>query len=249
MNFGISGTHRERKAFTLIELLVVIAIIALLAAILFPVFSRARENARKTSCANNLKQIGIGIAQYTQDYDEMMTPVNLDYPPRRTWHSLIQPYIKSPQVMTCPSNSRTTNVDNSNPPGMRNHYLGNGYNGDANSVWNSWQKPMDVWIRGTPVVTTPTALADIKAPAQCINVFEHNATTDTSGGLWSPTNMAFTNHLGTTNFLFVDGHVKSMKPNATAAGGVNMWAGDPGTAMASAVMGNLNSRTQTMTSG
>lgn len=60
----------QRHAFTLIELLVVIAIIAILAAILFPVFARARENARRTSCASNLKQIGLGIMQYTQDYDE-----------------------------------------------------------------------------------------------------------------------------------------------------------------------------------
>src|SRR6476619_5175287 len=60
----------KKKAFTLIELLVVIAIIAILAAILFPVFGRARENARRSSCQSNLKQIGLGIAQYTQDNDE-----------------------------------------------------------------------------------------------------------------------------------------------------------------------------------
>src|SRR5687768_5924591 len=60
------------KGFTLIELLVVIAIIAILAAILFPVFARARENARRSSCQSNLKQIGLGFAQYTQDYDEKM---------------------------------------------------------------------------------------------------------------------------------------------------------------------------------
>ena len=71
MFFKIFGkTGLQKKAFTLIELLVVIAIIALLAAILFPVFARARENARKSSCQNNLKQIGIGLLQYVQDYDE-----------------------------------------------------------------------------------------------------------------------------------------------------------------------------------
>jgi prepilin-type N-terminal cleavage/methylation domain-containing protein len=63
-------TRYHRKAFTLIELLVVIAIIAILASILFPVFARARENARRTSCLSNLKQIGMGFMQYTQDYDE-----------------------------------------------------------------------------------------------------------------------------------------------------------------------------------
>ena len=63
-----------RRAFTLIELLIVIAIIGLLAAILFPVFARARENARRASCASNLKQIGLGLMQYTQDYDEKFPP-------------------------------------------------------------------------------------------------------------------------------------------------------------------------------
>lgn len=63
-------TRYHRKAFTLIELLVVIAIIAILASILFPVFARARENARRTSCVSNLKQLGLGMMQYTQDYDE-----------------------------------------------------------------------------------------------------------------------------------------------------------------------------------
>ena len=118
---------KARRAFTLMELLVVIAIIALLAAILFPVFSRARENARRSSCQSNLKQIGVGILQYTQDYDETM--VRVYYPSSTTnasgtvgcrledasfgeeatgntnykWMDAIYSYVKSEQLFVCPS--------------------------------------------------------------------------------------------------------------------------------------------------
>ncbi|RYG66851.1 DUF1559 domain-containing protein, partial [bacterium] len=94
-------TSITRQAFTLIELLVVIAIIAILAAILFPVFGRARENARRSSCQSNLKQIGLGIIQYVQDYDEKFpsamsdqVSVNGTMLNAVPWHFLIQPYIK-----------------------------------------------------------------------------------------------------------------------------------------------------------
>ena len=93
----------QNFAFTLIELLVVIAIIAILAAILFPVFSRARENARKTSCLSNLKQIGLAMMQYTQDNDERFMHANHDATPPYTWFAPLQPYIKSTQVFKCPS--------------------------------------------------------------------------------------------------------------------------------------------------
>ena len=93
--------------FTLIELLVVIAIIAILAAILFPVFSRAREKARQASCLSNLKQIGQAAHQYAQDYDEKWPPVRRGGfgSPAFNWQEIIKPYIKNDQIFTCPSNT------------------------------------------------------------------------------------------------------------------------------------------------
>ncbi len=91
---------RYARAFTLIELLVVIAIIAILAAILFPVFAKAREKARQSSCQSNLKQLGLASAQYAQDYDERLV---IPYDNGRLWSDLMSPYIKNTQVLTCPS--------------------------------------------------------------------------------------------------------------------------------------------------
>src|SRR3954465_11814520 len=84
------------NGFTLTQLLVVIAIIAILAAILFPVFARARENARRSSCQSQMKQIGLGLMQYTQDYDEKMPNVGVDtYAATGYWQGALQPYLKS----------------------------------------------------------------------------------------------------------------------------------------------------------
>ncbi len=90
-----------RKGFTLIELLVVIAIIVILAAILFPVFARARENARRTNCLSNQKQIALGMMMYAQDYDERL--VANEYTVTVHWPFLIEPYVKNFQVFRCPS--------------------------------------------------------------------------------------------------------------------------------------------------
>ena len=102
----------KRNGFTLIELLVVIAIIAILAAILFPVFAQAREKARQAACASNTRQIGTGILMYLQDYDERLAPVaTLDSqnPDGVLWPALIAPYLKNNQIRLCPSDAKAKN--------------------------------------------------------------------------------------------------------------------------------------------
>ncbi len=115
MSFYRRGSRRvPTNGFTLIELLVVIAIIALLTAILFPVFARARENARRASCQSNLKQIGLSSVQYTQDYDEYYVPFCYNWQGSMAagsnndlmWPELIYPYAKNAQVFICPSDAR-----------------------------------------------------------------------------------------------------------------------------------------------
>jgi len=97
-----------RRGFTLIELLVVIAIIAILAAILFPVFARAREKARQSTCLSNIKQISLGNLMYTQDYDEM-TVIFSQGPSggNPQWHYLIEPYLKNTNIFVCPTQKPT----------------------------------------------------------------------------------------------------------------------------------------------
>jgi len=119
----------EKKGFTLIELLVVIAIISILAAILFPVFARARENARRTTCLSNLKQIGLGIMQYTQDNDERYPGVysainaadrtqdgQVFYASFQSWQQIIYPYVKSHQMFFCPNSLSQPGADIASTP-------------------------------------------------------------------------------------------------------------------------------------
>ena len=198
-----------KMGFTLIELLVVIAIIAILAAILFPVFARARENARRASCMSNLKQIGLGWLQYTQDYDEkcppLMTcssdpadsgPSGSCLTPRVMWYStptvpgLLDPYVKSSQVFACPSQKTA---------------LGYGYNRRGFCLWPGYT--------GAGTDGTITSLAAINVPAQLIVMADSNAG---SYVIYNQLSTAGTNgiapvHLETGNVLWADGHVKSGK--------------------------------------
>ncbi len=111
--YSVNLSSKKNAAFTLIELLVVIAIIAILAAILFPVFAQARESARATACLSNTRQIALGQLMYSQDYDETIIPAlnvdptlagsTIDVQVANTWTTIIQPYLKNSQILLCPS--------------------------------------------------------------------------------------------------------------------------------------------------
>jgi prepilin-type N-terminal cleavage/methylation domain-containing protein/prepilin-type processing-associated H-X9-DG protein len=205
----------RRSAFTLIELLVVIAIIAILAAILFPMFGRARENARRTSCQSNMKQIGLGVLQYVQDFDEMGPARALTIEGQSvSWRQTIQPYIKSTQVLVCPSNPNNKNVADSAKlgyPQIMASYS-SAYVSDNNSNTNGNTTGSYSYI--TQANRPGTVLAAVAKPSECLVAVE-NTTGHTDFHLTDPNTFAgkmFAGHMETTNFLFVDGHVKAMKP-------------------------------------
>jgi prepilin-type N-terminal cleavage/methylation domain-containing protein/prepilin-type processing-associated H-X9-DG protein len=217
---GMQQCLVKQRGFTLIELLVVIAIIAILAAILFPVFARARENARRASCQSNMKQMTLGMMQYIQDYDEKFgfsgcgcgdfstaAPVgsstrSCGTADAASWATMVQPYVKSTQIFKCPSDSRGATYTNSYGP---NALLG----GSA-----------------TTYVIAPKHTAEVAAPA--LTVMWHEA--DYSGVTYNTIqchiywaraitegDISHDRHLEGTNFSFVDGHVKWYK--VTQAGG------------------------------
>lgn len=157
-----------KQGFTLIELLVVIAIIAILAAILFPVFSRARENARRISCVSNLKQIGLGITMYVQDNDGAYPMASNSDGSGRRWPDYIFPYVKSAQLFVCPSVG-SGDVDTRGPSwattpiptGPVGKYFGYGYNYQYLGNSRTPARP------GFPFTATDSV---VSAPAQTIAV-------------------------------------------------------------------------------
>ena len=237
-------TFHKKQAFTLIELLVVIAIIAILAAILFPVFARARENARRSSCSSNLKQIGLGVIQYVQDYDERMpstrmNPGNVDTL-GGAWPVLIQPYIKSYQLFRCPSNTRNDQfMENARlPDGTGPELAPISYVATMNS--NDGSGSSNGGSFGERGQAGPN-VSDFAQVSQTIMVTDGNTGSldlKMNNGYWNGTNAPasggkpalFAGHLSTMNVLFADGHVKSLKPLSTipptmgGSGSVNMWS-------------------------
>jgi prepilin-type N-terminal cleavage/methylation domain-containing protein/prepilin-type processing-associated H-X9-DG protein len=228
-----ASSAKTRRGFTLIELLVVIAIIAILAAILFPAFAKAREAARRSSCSSNLKQIGIGLMQYAQEYDEKFPFTRIPGVGRGkeyNWGQVIQPYIKSFDLFRCPSNPNGGNKmgwgdSTDNPFPDRQTPVSYGMNFEIGD--GDWTKPNP----GDPSTAGQgMSLAVIQEPARKILVGERvGGDRSEPGVMWEDwygdawKNNAFAGHLGTSNYLFVDGHVRSLRPNATVAGGYSMW--------------------------
>jgi prepilin-type N-terminal cleavage/methylation domain-containing protein/prepilin-type processing-associated H-X9-DG protein len=220
-----------RFGFTLIELLVVIAIIAILASILFPVFARARENARRSGCQSNLKQIGLGVAQYNQDYDERMPFVG-QYINGGTeliwWGDTIQPYVKSYQLLVCPSQATQSNytwmrpASGGYPTPYNVSYAVNAVKGGtapAGSavVFSESPKITSPWVEGwffpdrspslaafEDVVGTISA-TDMRSASMELSHFTH-----TDFGTAATTSVD-KRHLEGANYLFLDGHVKFLK--------------------------------------
>jgi prepilin-type N-terminal cleavage/methylation domain-containing protein/prepilin-type processing-associated H-X9-DG protein len=202
----------RRNAFTLIELLVVIAIIAILASILFPVFGRARENARRSSCQSNLKQIALGIKQYTQDYDERFPNIPGSAPADSPgWAYAIQPYMKSEQIFQCPSDSGPT------PPG------------DTLLLRAATTGFSDFYINANLADTNGVAVSEAALNYTANTVLNGEGTSGTANN-YAQQNPAAgqARHLEGANYAFADGHVKWYRPERVLRGTPSTLCGESG---------------------
>ena len=198
----------KRRGFTLIELLVVIAIIAILAAILFPVFARAREKARQASCQSNLKQIALAHLQYLQDYDERFLygwwpapPASPGWSCSGSWEGFLVPYVRNDQLFMCPAGLDWSSYSSS---------------GNYGWVYDD--------LRGAKLAALGMA-GDVAGYFLCFDSWKSYVTDDTGGSCTNcgetlnyslgfaqtNENAWATRHNETANVAFVDGHVKALK--------------------------------------
>jgi prepilin-type N-terminal cleavage/methylation domain-containing protein/prepilin-type processing-associated H-X9-DG protein len=240
--------HRHR-GFTLIELLVVIAVIALIAAILFPVFAQVREKARQTTCLSNAKQIGLAQMLYLQDYEEALLPkyvlTGLPRQPNspdpfqreanfKIWTQLLEPYLKNSQVLYCPSFNEAVYVENAahpscDGPGIRSvfpaRYYYSHFGMGSGSVWGACtpERPRVATAGNAPGNSPWKTLAMIPRPGETV-IFQDNATWESPGGGFygfigcecgikgtaSKQGLGQSRHHQGCNYIFVDGHAKTM---------------------------------------
>ncbi|RYX83583.1 DUF1559 domain-containing protein [bacterium] len=224
MKYAFTNSSNS-SAFTLIELLVVIAIIAILAAILFPVFARARENARRASCQSNLKQIGLGVLQYVQDYDETY-PLNTrgattggnDY---ALWMVNIYPYVKSTQIFNCPSGKNIQNLSFTSPALTFAWIRSYGMSELVTSAFNNPIKASQVGKTSEMALLGDCTFTIWNSPGR---VYNANSDDITSAPLVPAESMA--RHLGGSNVAYMDGHVKYIpqsKMGPIDVNNINTW--------------------------
>jgi len=222
---------KSRKAFTLVELLVVIAIIAVLAAILFPVFGRARENARRTTCLSNIRMVGMGLFMYTQDYDERYPGFPNNSFGKSAWTYVLQPYVKSKEFFRCPSDKSTANWAETEEQLTDKNFRKSSY------TWNGFFDPGSVKL-GKELLDggVYTSVADIAYPSELVMLaegFETNQqttfnankyasdvkadgspcacgsfTTNWDAAKQEPTDIMVRRHFDGSNYAYADGHAK-----------------------------------------
>jgi len=238
----MKALQKRYDGFTLIELLVVVAIISLLAAILFPVFAKARENARRATCMSNLKQIGLGMVMYQQDYDEHMMkwtytlPLGAQgwqgYPSHNTqflWYYALYPYVKNWQLFNCPSEEKSQYFT-----GAYNQYMGYGFNYASPAGGHLCWKNCGISISGA-------SLAAIDEPSETVGIADSATQALTANASAWPTleemqgdhactsslywlNCVRVRHFDTVNVLFLDGHIKSLPwQKLVSPAGMHYW--------------------------
>ncbi len=210
---------RMNRGFTLIELLVVIAIIAILAAILFPVFARARERARQTSCLSNVRQIGTALMMYVQDYDEVMPIYLLSSGRSETdlpdighdyiaWQDLLHPYVMNWDIYRCPSGGGYRGT----PRAIHGAYGGN----YAFAFSHSTQ-----WIYSLGEFERPAETYAVVEAISYITRYDPGIPAS-HGGYWGQVD---SRHNEQNNVLFLDGHVRS-EHNSVVSQRSSSWTGE-----------------------
>lgn len=220
----IASQSRNRRGFTLIELLVVIAIIAILAAILFPVFAKAREAARQSSCLSNMKQIGTSVLMYVQDYDELFPGADCDgLSSGDDWNISCQAYMKNYNILRCPSQTPTAGMlitpGGANPCGGRpnlptnflQHYVNYGFN----------LRRERAALASISQVSSQFMLMECANPWAAVNMDDPNITPGAYTTSYTPGIGYRDRHNDGCNVTLMDGHTKWFNKDKILTGVAN----------------------------